>query len=206
MVLLRCSWPLLLLLLLRLLLLHWHVSFMGGFSEPHSMHLVALAVDSLDHRDALLPHGLAVRHRGDGSHSALLFELLHFLVLLLLGRRWRCFTVDNSVLDCGAGVSAGAAVGDGGDCGTGVATGGRAMLGRCRLAHWFVDGVQFPRLCCQRQFCSAPCECFRACRRSALSQTAQQIESVPTERGTLFTQIFQHACGEHQIGLNKTRC
>ena len=45
MLLLRCSWPqLLLLLLLRLLQLHWRVSFMGGFSQPHSMHSVALAV------------------------------------------------------------------------------------------------------------------------------------------------------------------
>jgi len=42
--LLRCSWPLLLLLLLRLLQLHWRVSFMGVFSQPHSMHSVALAV------------------------------------------------------------------------------------------------------------------------------------------------------------------
>ena len=44
---LRCSWPLLLLLLLlllRLLQLHWRVSFMGVLSQPHSMHLVALAV------------------------------------------------------------------------------------------------------------------------------------------------------------------
>ena len=92
MILLRCSLPLLL-LLLCLLHLHWRASFMGVFRQPHSMHLVALAVGGLDHRDALLPHGLAVRHGGDGSHGALLFELLRLLVLLLLGRGWRCFNI-----------------------------------------------------------------------------------------------------------------
>ena len=56
-------------------------------------------------------------------------------------------TFGNSVLDCGAGVSAGAAAGNGGDCGTGVEPGGGAMSGRCRLNHWFVDGgVQLSRV------------------------------------------------------------
>ena len=209
MILLRCPLPLLL-LLLRLLHLHWRASFMGVFRQHHSMHLVALAVGGLDHRDALLPHGLAVRHGGDGSHGALLFELLRLLVLLLLGRGWRCF----NIWQFGAGLR------------------GRRLCRRSRgerrrlwhrgcnwrrghvgevpsralVRRWGVGGggVQFSRSRCHRRSCPAPCECSRACGRRAPSQTAQQT-SVPTKRGPLVTQIFQHADGEHQNGLDETR-
>ena len=76
-ILLRCSLPLLL-LLLHLLHLHWRVSFMGVFRQPHSMHLVTLAVGGLDHRGSLLPHGLAVRHGGDRLALGMCFSFWDF--------------------------------------------------------------------------------------------------------------------------------